>query len=286
MRKVMLLAAILAVFVTMLVSTSWAEVKISPVISDPSGAPAVTPIHQGANRPDPESGAPDGLPALAPVVVAVNAAEKDPQLQRQLEEYCVLKHQAEQAEYEGDVIAAGNSQQCITHQVGVIQQTLTRYYPKPLTTRQVKALLDQPELWGKTQLWAQAIVAQAYGEGIAFGFHKGATAADEPGQKPATRQEAIAFATRAKHQAVTESTRVAQGIVNDHAGSTDAHGIGGLLEKVDANRLWLWLLSGVVAAILLPAFWPQKEKPRAVVEDDVDMPDWRSRRSVGGTTGT
>ena len=59
MRKVMLLAAILAVFVTMLVSTSWAEVKISPVISDPSGAPAVTPIHQGANRHDPESGAPD-----------------------------------------------------------------------------------------------------------------------------------------------------------------------------------------------------------------------------------
>jgi len=255
MRKFVALAAIMAALVTMLVSMSNAASfggvsdgygTTSAPQSDRSGSgaqgQAAPPIHQGVNRPNPESGvtAKPNPPILDPE--EVEDLEQDPELSRKAEELKIAKNQLAKAEATGDEDGVDTWGPVVEGQTEVIRERIVSVTHKPVTSRDVIPVLRGLGLWGPTSKWAKTDVALAYATGRLAGYHKGAIASDEQGQFPARRQELAAVANRV----AGEGTRA----LDSHS-TWDRSEHAGFLAAIGNGYLWLRILSIVVGILLL-----------------------------------
>lgn len=249
MKKVMILAAILT---ALCFSSSSSFAYFGPAMSDgqpvPSGAqwtwplnlnpappPLSTPVAPSATSAPPA----DPTPATD---LASREAAQDPDLARKAEELKIAESQLSNAQNSGDQARINMWQPVVIERTETVRERITTVTHKPVTSQDVIPVLRELGLWGPTSKWAKGDVSLAYAKGRLVGYHKGATADEEQGQRPATRQELATVGNR-----VAREGAIALG---QHALS-DQQQFMSIWSAIDNSRMWIWIALGIIGALLL-----------------------------------
>jgi len=225
MKKLMLLAAVMAALV-MLASAS------------------IAATYGGASDQDGNVAAPQSDAASAPAAPQQSAAPQapDPELVRQSQELKVAQGQLEQAQREGDQAGVNTWRPIVEHQTEVVRERVVSVMHVPITRGDLIPVLRKMGLWGPTSGWAKGEVATAYAKGRMVGDHDGATAADEQGRRPATRQELATVGNRIAKEDSDAMTAHANWDGQEHQE---------LWAAIRNNQMWRWIIPACLAALLL-----------------------------------
>lgn len=165
--------------------------------------------------------------------------------------------------------------------LGPLSNRMSRLTGRRITQSGVIPMLIQARLL--TSPWAQPVVSQAYASGLAHGRVRGGTSATEQGNALAKRQEAIAFAQRAKEQALQQ----AQAWDTSHKTWDDGEHQA-LREGINGHNLWLLILSIVLGLVILALLLYMLLSRKRCNDDDDDLsvgtqPGWPN--SIGVPAG-
>ena len=185
----------------------------------------------------------------------------DPELGRMSEELEIAEGQLAGAQASGDQGGVQTWGPVVDERTEVVRERIISVTHKPVRARDVIPVLKGLGLWGPTSEWAKADVSEAYATGRMFGIHKGAIAADEQGQRPATRQELAAVSNRVAREGVRNLGTHSQWDQQQHQA---------LWQAIQDNRMWRWIIPACIAALLLFLLFSRfiRRRRRDCDEDD------------------
>jgi hypothetical protein len=207
---------------------------------------------------------------------------QDPELKRLSQELEIVQAQLAQAEKSGDSSTVKYLQPQIIAHTERIRDRIVSVTHVPVNIEDVIPVLRRLGLWGPTSGWAKGQVSEAYRNGRLFGYHKGATADEEQGQRPATRQELAAVGNRVAEEGARNLDYHATREVQEHQSLWGAiHGI----------QMWMWIIPlCLLLALLLYGLyrlspWSRRRRcPDDGGDESRDPVGWAQRGSTNGNT--